>query len=331
MGKIVCFGELLLRFTATDQKRLLRSGALDVFCGGAEANVAVSLARFNHSVEMVSVLPDNTLARYILGELQQQGVGIDRVLTRSGRVGTYYLEPGAVLRPSQIVYDRKHSAFAETDPYVYKWEPILAGADILHVSGITPALGPNAAEAVSDAVEAAFSAGIKVSFDGNYRAALWENWGGDGPEILRNILAKTSIAFINEKDISLVFGADFTNRETAVEYAFDACPNLKWIAATERAQTTVTNQSLAGELFSRNGRWHSDRFEISNVVDRIGGGDAFASGVLHGFTSDLSPQETVNFATVSSAFKHSIPGDWNLTSVSEIEDLMTTGGLDVRR
>lgn len=331
MGKIVCFGELLLRFTASDQKRLLKSGALNVFCGGAEANVGVSLARFGHSVDMVSALPDNPLAHHIRGELQQQGVGIDHVLTRPGRVGSYYLEPGAVLRPSQIVYDRNHSAFAETEPNAYEWESILAGADILHVSGITPALGPNTAKAVSSAVEAAFSAGVKVSFDGNYRAALWKNWGGDGPEILKNILAKASIAFINEKDISLVFGLDITKRETAVEYAFDACPNLNWIAATERVQTTVTNQSLAGELFCRNGRWCSDRFELSNVVDRIGGGDAFASGVLHGLTSNLSPQETVNFATVASSFKHSIPGDFNLTSVAEIEGLMTAEGLDVRR
>lgn len=331
MSKVVCFGELLLRLTATEEKRLLQSRFLEVFCGGAEANVAVSLSRFGHSVDMVSVLPNSAVGQHLLEALRANEVGTSHVLEARGRLGVYYFEPGAVLRPSSIIYDREHSVFARTDPYEYDWETILKDTKILHISGITPALGPNSAEAVSDALDVANSQEVKVSFDGNYREALWKNWNGDGADILRNILASSSVAFINEKDVELIFGESFSSRKDAIDFVFEECPMLKTIAATSRRQTSVRNQVLTGELYTREGKWSSRDYEMVGVTDRIGGGDAFAAGVIHGMLEGLKPEDSVEFATVASVIKHSIPGDWNLTSISEIEDSIKSGALDVRR
>ena len=194
---VVCFGELLLRFTAPGSERLMQSPVFDVHHGGAEANVAVSLARLGHPARMVSALPDNAFGASMLTALKGQGVDVSSVLSAPGRMGLYFLETGAVRRPSRIVYDRAGSVFAETLASRYDWPALLDGAEWLHLSGITPAVGPEPAKAALTAVSAARKAGVRVSFDGNYRQALWEVWGGDGPALICEILESVDTAFIN--------------------------------------------------------------------------------------------------------------------------------------
>lgn len=330
-GRIICFGELLLRFTAPGTERLLQSPHFNVFYGGAEANLAVSLARFGHSANMVSAVPDNPFGHAILAALKAQGVDVSGVQTGEGRMGTYYLETGAVTRPSRIVYDRAASTFAQSKPDAFDWDTLTKNADWLHVSGITPAVGPGPAYAALDAIAAARKAGTKVSFDGNYREALWKSWGSDGPIILKQILAGSDIAFINERDISLLLGQAIGDRTEAVKLAFEYFPILQTIAATVREQDSVTDQKLTGEIYTRDTHHVSKTHNMPQVIDRIGGGDAFAAGVLHGLIEGMPLSSVVEFATAASAIKHSILGDWNLTSAAEVEDAMTDNGLDVRR
>lgn len=330
-AKVVCFGELLLRLTAPGAERLLQSAALDVCVGGAEANVAVSLANFGHDVDFASIVSANPLGSAALGELRRHGVSTRAVQRSPHRMGLYFLEPGAVRRPSAITYDRAGSAFAEAAAEQIDWRDILPGTDLFHVSGVTPAIGPNAAAAAIRAVNAATEAGVTVSFDGNYRALLWEAWTGDGPAILREILSAATYAFINERDIALILRSRFEDRATAFAAAFDAFPKLQAIAATTRQQASVDDQALAGELVTREGRWASPVHDLPGVIDRIGGGDAFAAGALHGFLTRRDPQYTINFAVAAGALKHSIPGDFNRVSVAEVEAAMAGGSLDVKR
>ncbi|MCH2456610.1 MAG: sugar kinase [Henriciella sp.] len=330
-GRIICFGELLLRFTAPGNERLMQSPRFDVHFGGAEANVGVSLARFGHDVGMVSALPDNPFGHSMSEALRAQGVDTRHVLAGEGRMGIYFLETGAVRRPSRIVYDRANSLFANTRASSYDWASVLNGADWLHLSGITPAVGPEPMRAAQAAVRAAQKANVKVAFDGNYREALWAAWGGSGPSILRDILVHADTAFINERDIALITGKEFSSREEAVAHAFTEFPALTTVACTTRAQEAVSNQTLSGELYTRSGVWKSPPHEMIDVIDRIGGGDAFAAGVLHGVLEGFDPQRTIDFATAAGVIKHSIPGDWNLTTIQEVEEAMSGSGLDVRR
>jgi 2-dehydro-3-deoxygluconokinase len=246
-------------------------------------------------------------------------------------MGLYFLETGAVRRPSRIVYDRAGSVFVETAASQYDWPALLDGSEWLHLSGITPAVGPEPARAALLAVKAAKAVDVRVSFDGNYRQALWEAWGGDGPATICEILESVDTAFINERDIALLLGSAPEPRAVAVERAFAAFTNLQRIAATRREQSSVADQVLSGDLFTREGHWASRRHTLTSVVDRVGGGDAFAAGLLHGLIAGYSPQHTVEFAMAASAIKHSIPGDWNLTNLAEVEDTVSETGLDIRR
>jgi 2-dehydro-3-deoxygluconokinase len=331
MARVICFGELLLRLTAPGSERLLQSHALEVCVGGAEANVAVSLANFGHDVNFASVVADNPLGSAALGELRRHNVNTSAVLRAPQRMGLYFLEPGAVRRPSGITYDRAGSAFAEAAPDAIDWTEILPGADVFHVSGVTPAIGQKGADAAIRAVKAANEAAVPVSFDGNYRALLWQAWDGDGPAILREILSAATYAFINERDIALILKSRFESREGAFEAAFAAFPRLQAIACTTRQQSSVDDQAIAGELVTRVKRWVSPVHELPGVIDRIGGGDAFAAGALHGFITGRDEQYTIDFAVAAGALKHSIPGDFNRVSRSEVEAAMVGGSLDVRR
>lgn len=330
-ARVVCFGELLLRLTAPGAERLLQSWSLDVCVGGAEANVAVSLAAFGHDVRFASIVADNPLGAAALGELRRHGVHTDTVLRAPGRMGLYFLEPGAVRRPARITYDRAGSAFASASPDTLDWASILQGAALFHISGVTPAIGRNGADAAMRAAKAAVDAGVPVSFDGNYRALLWEAWDGDGPAILREILSCATYAFINERDIALILKARFENRQSAFEHAFEAFPRLQAIAATTRQQSSVDDQAIAGELVTREGRWTSPVHELPGVIDRIGGGDAFAAGALHGLIEGRDGQYTIDFAVAAGALKHSIPGDFSRVTVAEVEAAMAGGSLDVKR
>ena len=337
-GRIVCFGEMLIRLSPPDGELLLQSHRLNLCFGGAETNVAVSLSRLGAPASLVTVLPDNPLGRAAFDELRRHGVEVRGVRFAPGRMGLYFLTPGAVTRPSEVVYDRAGSAFAAADPALVDWDAELEGAGLLHLSGVTPALGPNGAEAALRAAEAARTRGVKLSFDGNYRGKLWAAWDGDGPGVLRRLLDCASIAFIDDRDIALVLGRSFegtdaeARRRAAAEAAFEAFPALERIACTVRVPRQVDHHELSAVMFARDGRALRTRVvSLAGIVDRIGGGDAFAAGLLHGLRSGLDDQAALEFALAAAGLKHAIPGDFNLAGEAEVNAALAQDGLDVRR
>lgn len=330
-GRIICFGELLLRLNAPGRELLLQSDRLDVIVGGAEANVAAALAQLGHDVSMVSRLPAGPLAEGVSRKLRQYGIDLSLVQEGKGRLGLYFMSTGAVLRPSEILYDRADSAFSLLSPEDFAWDDCLAGADWLHVSGITPATGPGPARAAVDAVQSASAHGTKVSFDGNYRQGLWQAWGGDAPKVLREILTHASLAFINERDLGLILDRDFSSRDDAVAVAFDTFPKLERIACTTREQTSVDCMSLCGNLFTRGGMHSTEPQLLQNVVDRIGTGDAFAGGVIHALLDGSDDETALRTGVALAVLKHSVPGDAVLVSPRMLEQALAEDGLDVRR
>ncbi|TNE63945.1 MAG: sugar kinase [Alphaproteobacteria bacterium] len=336
-GHIVCFGELLVRFSPPGREILLQSPRLEAHFGGAEANVAVSLARFGHDVRSVSTIPANALGSGAVEALRRYGVDVRHVATGVGRMGQYFLSHGAVLRRSEVIYDRANSAFALAEPDSRDWDAIFDGASLLHVSGVTPAIGPRAAESCLKAVQAAVRAGVAVSFDGNYRELLWSQWNGDKVAILREILGHATYAFINEKDVALILGQNFADpdvmdrRQKACALAFETFPKLSHISATFRTQHGVEYHELSAAMFTREAVWHARTYPLDGIVDRIGTGDAFAAGVLHGLVSGKGEQYAIDFGTAAATLKHSIPGDFNLVTLQQVEQLLADSGLDVSR
>ena len=332
-----CFGELLLRLSAPNNELLLQTGSLTVHIGGAEANVAVSLARFGHTALMASVVPDNPLGKACIGELRRHGVRTEAIHTGPGRMGLYFLTIGAGHRPSEVLYDRADSSFAAASPGLMDWREILSGVRWLHVSGVTPALGPDAAQAALRAVRMARELGRSVSFDCNYRSKLWERWRGDARSILRDLIAESDLLFAEERDMALILGRDFMDVpeherfEVAATEALAQFPRLQRIATTARTQKSVDHHELAAKLMTRNGLWTTRTYSIGRIVDRIGSGDAFAAGVLHGLETGLESQAMVDFGLAAACLKHSIPGDFNLIGVADVHNLLHDAGFTVRR
>jgi len=337
-GPIVCFGEILIRLSAPDNELLLQSPRLDVRVGGAEANVAVSLSRLGKPARMVSFLPDNALGHAARDELRRHGVDTGGVVFALGRMGLYFLTPGAMLRPSDVIYDRADSAFAKAASDAVDWSVVLKGASLLHLSGITPAVGANAAAAALRAASAARELGVPVSFDGNFRGKLWAAWGGDGAKILHELLDKSTLAFIDDRDIALVLGQKSTSqdhsvrRRDAAKAAFAAFPGLQRIASTFRLQHSVDHHDLSAAMFLRDGAERNTRaIPLVGIVDRIGGGDAFAAGLLHGLRTGMTDQDALDFALGAACLKHAVPGDFNLVAESDVNAFLAQDGLDVRR
>jgi 2-dehydro-3-deoxygluconokinase len=335
MGVIACFGELLLRLTAPGRELLLQNGRLDVHVGGAEANVAVALARLGHETAMISRVPGNALGEAAAGYLRRYGVSTAGVSTGPGRMGLYFLSPGAGLRPSDILYDREASSFALAEADDFGWDALLDGADLLHLSGITPALGRGPAQAAIAAAQAARANGISVSFDGNYRAQLWEKWEGDPAGTLSRIVAEADIMFGNHRDISLLLDRDFSGegearRREAAEAMFAEFPNLRLIASTARHVTDADTHRISARIDGRDGAAQTDETVVAGIVDRIGAGDAFAAGILHGMRAGFDLEATVKTGLALTCLKHSLAGDASLFAQRDI-DAFLAGERDVRR
>lgn len=338
--RVVCFGEILLRLSAPGRETLLQSPSLQVHVGGAEANVAVALARFGHSVAMVSTLPDNPLGAAAIGELRRHGIATDSIALTLGRMGNYFYTSGAGHRPSEVLYDRADSAFARAGAGDYDWPTLIADASVLHLSGITPALGSLTRAAALAAARAARAAGALVSFDGNYRAKLWACWDGDPQASLHALLAEADIAFADHRDIALVLGGlpgieerDPRQRfEAAAQAAFAAFPNLQRIATTVRVRDSTDHHRLGAMLASRDGSLHVlEEVALGGIVDRIGTGDAFAAGVLHGILEGMDDGDSLAFGRAAGCLKHYVPGDFNLVSIADVMALVNGDDLDVRR
>jgi 2-dehydro-3-deoxygluconokinase len=335
--RVVCFGEVLLRLSAPGKELLLQSPRLEAHIGGAEANVAVSLRRLGHPSAVVSALPDSTLGRACAGELRRHGVATDAIQFRDARMGVYFLTHGAGHRPAEVLYDRANSAFATAPADAYDWDALLDGAAWLHVSGITPAVSATAAEAALRAMQSAHRRRASVSFDCNFRSRLWGARAQEAPPVLRRLCGQAHLLFGDERDIAFMLGLELEDaagaekRRRAADAAFDAFPHLTHMACTERARRSVDVQDLAGVLLAKSASWNSRPYPLYGIVDRIGAGDAFAAGVLHGLISRLEPQKVVDFATAAACLKHSIPGDFNLASIADIEAVLSEQQTDVRR
>ena len=342
-SSVVCFGELLLRLNAPEREFLLQSGQLRVWVGGAEANVAVSLARFGHATSVVSVVPDNPLGAACVSELRKHGVSTDSIRKVPGRLGVYFMATGAGHRPSEIVYDRADSAFALRADDAIDWNQALTGAQWLHISGITPALGARCAEATLRAARAARELGVSVSFDCNYRAKLWEAWHGDPAKSLHDIVEQSDLVFADDRALALVLGTSTTTPsanaqtsaadrfKTAAEQAFKAFPRLQRVATTLRIEHNVDRHEMSAVLATRKSFCSTRAYALEAIVDRIGTGDAFAAGILHSLLTGMHEQDSLEFGLAAAALKHSVPGDFNLVTAAQVGELLAGRGFSVRR
>lgn len=334
-GPVVCFGEMLLRLSPPGARLMVQTDTLDVQVAGAEANVAVGLASLGHAARMVGLVPDNPLGAKARGFIAGAGVDVTHLASGPGRMGLYFLEPGSGLRPSSITYDRAGSAFALADPARFDFAAALAGARLLHVSGITPALGPNGVALARAAVGAATQAGIPICFDGNYRAQLWESWDSNPREVLTEMVGAATILIGNHRDISLLLGRTFSGegserRREAVEAAFDAFPTLQIVASTARHIVSSDHHRIAARVDAREARHQTEELDVTGIVERIGGGDAFAAGVLHQWLLGGDVRAMAESGLALTALKHTLPGDMCLIGRADLDSFSASGG-DVRR
>lgn len=334
-GRFLAFGEVMIRLSPPGRELLFQTPRLDVWVGGAEANVATGLARLGHDVGFASVVPDNDLGRHAQTVLRGHGVDTTHLRLGGARMGVYFVSSGAGVRATEVVYDRAHSAFAAARTADWDWDAMLAGVDRLHLSGVTPALGPVPAETAVAAAEAATARGIAVSFDGNWRGKLWEQWESDPRAILTRIVAHADLMFGNHRDIALLLSRDFgtggeDRRREAAEAAFDAFPRLRMIASTARHVEHVDLNRLSARIDTRDGHAQTEEVVLAGIVDRVGGGDAFAAGVLHGLRNGADIAGAATSGLALAALKHSLPGDASLFRQADI-DAYLAGGLDVRR
>ncbi len=330
--KVVTFGEIMMRLAAPGYQRLVQSDSFIVSYGGGEANVAVSLANFGLSSSFVTSLPDNAPGEAALNHLRRFGVNTDFITRRGRRLGIYFLETGASQRPSTVIYDRAGSAVAEAGTGAYEWNDIFRDACWFHFTGITPALSDNAAEAVLEACKAAKKAGVTVSCDLNYRKKLWSK--EKACQVMGGLMPYVDVVIANEEDAEKTFGirAVFSDvdkgeldetgyREVAKELArrFE----LKIVTITLRESSSASDNGWSGLLYdSGDDAFFRSRHYDIRIVDRVGGGDAFAAGLIFGLLSKWGNQEVVEFAAAASCLKHSIPGDFNMVSVEEVQNLV---------
>lgn len=334
-GAVVCFGELLLRLTPPGSRLMVQAESLDLTVGGAEANVAAALASLGHDVRFAGLVSANSLGDRALAALRSAGVDCRFVMRAQGRMGLYFMEAGSGPRPSAIVYDRASSAFAQADPAAIDFTAALTGAGVLHVGGITPALGPKGIALARAANAAAVAAHVPICFDGNYRSQLWDSWASDPHGVLRELVADAEILIGNHRDISLLLGTQFSGegearRRESVEAAFTALPRLQLIASTARHIVTSDHHRLAARADTRSAAHQTAEIDVTRIVERIGTGDAFAAGVLDSWLGGGDVRQTAERGLALAALKHSQPGDMCLIDRATLNSFAPAGG-DVRR
>lgn len=334
-AKIVAFGELLIRLTPPHRQLLAQSASLDMFVGGAEANVAVGLATLGHAVSFVGAVSVNALGDRVVTTLRGAGVDTSHLIRTPGRMGLYLMETGAGPRPSSILYDRAGSAFVETAPEQIPFEAALSGAALFHCGGITPALGPNGVRLATHAMMAARKLGVPICFDGNYRGQLWSSWASEPQRELRALVEHATILIGNHRDISLLLGRAFSGegverRRAAAVAAFGEFPNLQLIASTARSLVTADHHRISARIDSRDDHSQTPEIDITGIVERIGSGDAFAAGVLHGWINGHDLRGIAESGLALTALKHTIPGDLCVVGRAEFDAFSASVG-DVRR
>ena len=334
MKTIVTFGEIMLRLSPPGTLRFGQARSLDVIYGGGESNVAVSMANFGLATQYVTRLPANDIGDACLQFLRQYNVGTKYILRGGDRIGIYFLENGSNMRGSQVIYDRANSSFATLEAGMLDWKEIFSQAGWFHWTGITPAISEASAAAVLEGIKVARQMGVTISCDMNYRAKLWK-WGRTAREVMQELLSYCDIAIGNEEDAEKVFGIRapetdiIAGKVEAQRYHF-VCeelarnfPNLKKIAITLRGSLSANQNTWSGILWDGGEFYSAPTYDITHIVDRVGGGDAFMGGLIYGLIKyESDPQKAVNFAVAASALKHTIFGDFNLVTVKEVEKLI---------
>lgn len=327
----------MLRLKTPGHERFFQSPAFEATFGGGEANVAVALSNYGLNSGFISALPDNDVGASAIGELRRFGVDTSHVRRSGDRVGIYFLETGANQRPSKVIYDRAHSAISECKPGDFDWATIFNGAKWLHITGITPALTQDSADLSIECVQAAKKAGVTVSCDFNYRGKLW-NYGKSAPEVMSELVKHVDVGIANEEDCQKSLGIsvdvdveagelDTKKYEALSEKVLELYPDMSTIAITLRESMSADRNGWSACLRERGGDFKlSRRYEITDIIDRVGGGDSFASALIYGLNAYDDRQQSLEFAVAGSCLKHSILGDFNRVSVAEVEKLMSGDG-----
>ncbi|MBA3645746.1 MAG: sugar kinase [Gemmatimonadaceae bacterium] len=333
MTRVVTFGEVMLRLKSPSAEKLFQSPSLEATFGGAEANVAVSLAQLGLPVSFVTALPPNPLGDAAIASIKSFGVDTSRIARKGERVGIYFLESGANQRPSKVIYDRANSAMAGATPEEFDWNAIFEGTTWFHLSGVTPAISATAAQLAIDSVSAARAKGITISCDYNYRKNLWK-YGKKAPDVMREIVRHADIGIANEEDCQLALGIesdanagseklDSGKYRVLAERVLEEFPNLKKQVITLRESRSADSNGWSAVLHNRKDFLSSRKYEINNIVDRVGAGDSFAAGLIYGLvTYSADDARALEFATAASCLKHSVQGDFNRVGVADVEALL---------
>ncbi|MCL4271295.1 MAG: sugar kinase [Anaerolineales bacterium] len=333
MKKVVTFGEIMLRLAPPGFQRFTQARSFEAIYGGGEANVAVSLANYGEDVEFVTRLPKNDLGDACMMSLRGYGIRTEHIARGGERIGIYFLETGAAQRGSKVIYDRANSSFATIQTGTIVWKKVFEGADWFHWTGITPAVSQGSADVCREAIVAARELGITVSTDLNYRAKLWK-WGKSAGEVMTELVSMCDVALGNEEDAEKVFGikapeADVTAGKVEADHYRYVCeelnkkfPSLKTISITLRGSLSASHNTWSGVLWKDSAFFSAPVYNILPIVDRVGGGDSFMGGLIYGLRKYDDPQKALNFAAAAACLKHSIIGDFNAVSVSEVVALM---------
>ena len=329
MGKIVTLGEIMLRLSPTGNYRFVQSESFQIFPGGGEANVAVSLANYGHTACFVSKLPSHEIGQIAVNALRRYGVKTEYISRGGDRVGLYYAETGASMRPSKVIYDRAHSAIAEADISDFDFDKIMEDADWFHWSGITPAISDKAAEIVRVACEAAKRHGVTVSVDLNFRKKLWTS--EKAISVMRPLMQYVDVCIGNEEDANMCLGykpdADVEGGKTDAEGYYEIFKGMmkefgfKYVVSTLRESYSASHNGWKALIYDGKTFYESKHYDINPIIDRVGGGDSFSAGLIHRLLSYKDQAKALEFAVAASALKHTIPGDFNLVSTSEVESL----------
>lgn len=338
MSRVITFGEIMLRLKSPGYERFFQSPSLEATFGGGEANVAVSLANYGMDTAFVTVLPKNDISEACKRELRGFGVDTSKIVRKDGRMGIYYLETGAVQRPSKVIYDRAGSTIAEAKPGDIDWESVFEGATWFHLTGITPAISQGAADLSLEAVKAAKKLGVHVSCDLNYRKNLWK-YGKRADEVMTELVRYVDTVIANEEDFQKSLGLS-AESSSAVEEgqidvelykkiassAMEKYPNIKRVAITLRESRSANHNDWSACLYNGKDFFLSRKYSITDIVDRVGGGDSFGGGLIYGLNTYEDEKTALEFAVAASCLKHTIPGDYNRVSASEVESLMKGSG-----
>ncbi len=329
MAKVVTMGEIMLRLSPAGNMRFVQADSFDVIYGGGEANVAVSCANYGHDAYFVTKLPEHEIGQSAVNALRRYGVNTKFIARGGDRVGIYYAETGASMRPSKVIYDRANSAIAEAKPEDFDFDAIMEGADWFHWSGITPAISNKAAELTRLACEAAKRHGVTVSVDLNFRKKLWTS--KKAISVMRPLMEYVDVCIGNEEDAELCLGfkpdANVEAGETGAEGYHKIFEQMakefkfKYVISTLRESFSATHNGWKALIYNGKEFYESKRYDINPIIDRIGGGDSFSGGVIHGLLTKETQGEALEFAVAASALKHTINGDFNLVSASEVESL----------